>query len=130
MKIKLDLDLCQGHSVCMGECPEVFDVVEQEDGYPIVTLKVEEPGEELREKVLLPILEDHYGKVLEAGELRLSFDEGSFRMGYRDHVLPIDPKTAVSILEPCLGSLAQTSGPRDKYQREIQSIIATCRDLP
>ena len=51
MKIKLDLDLCQGHSVCMAECPEVFDVVEQEDGYPVVTLLVEEPGEELREKL-------------------------------------------------------------------------------
>jgi len=85
---------------------------------------------ELREKVLLPILEDHYGAVLQAGGLRLSFDRGSFWLGYRGHVLPIDPKTAVFILKPCLGSLAQTSGAKDKYQREIRRIIAACHDLP
>lgn len=52
MRVKIDTDLCQGHSVCLAECPEVFDVVEQEDGYPVVTLLIEEPGEELRDKVM------------------------------------------------------------------------------
>ncbi len=52
MKIKLDLELCQGHSVCINECPEVFDVVEQKDGYPVVTLLIDEPGEPLRDKVV------------------------------------------------------------------------------
>jgi ferredoxin len=51
MKVKVDLDLCQGHSVCLSECPEVFDVVEQEDGYPQVVVLLEEPPEELRDKV-------------------------------------------------------------------------------
>jgi ferredoxin len=51
MKIKVDVDLCQGHSVCMSECPEVFVVEEQEDGYPVVTLLIEQPDESLREKV-------------------------------------------------------------------------------
>ena len=32
MKVVVDLELCQGHSVCLGECPEVFDVVEDEEG--------------------------------------------------------------------------------------------------
>ncbi len=36
MKIKIDIALCQGHSVCLGEAPEVFDVIEQDDGYPLV----------------------------------------------------------------------------------------------
>jgi ferredoxin len=52
MKVRVDLDLCQGHSVCMAECPEVFDVVEQEDGYPQVLVLIEEPPEELWEKVM------------------------------------------------------------------------------
>ena len=51
MKITVDLDLCQGHSVCIGECPEVFDVVEQDNGYPQVVILQESPSEELREKV-------------------------------------------------------------------------------
>jgi sterol 14-demethylase len=52
MKIKIDLALCQGHSVCLGEAPEVFDVVEQTDGYPHVKVLLENPPEELREKVM------------------------------------------------------------------------------
>ena len=45
--------LCQGHSVCLGECPEVFDVVEQDEGYPVVQVLVEKPAEALRDKVKL-----------------------------------------------------------------------------
>ena len=51
MKIKVDLDLCQGHSVCLGECPEVFDVVDSDEGYPQVVVLVEQPDEALRSKV-------------------------------------------------------------------------------
>ncbi len=52
MKNKVDVDLCQGHSVCLGECPEVFDVVEQDEGYPVVKVLMEEPPEDLRDKVM------------------------------------------------------------------------------
>ncbi len=51
LKVTVDLDLCQGHSVCIGECPEVFDVVDTEDGYPQVLILQESPPEELRSKV-------------------------------------------------------------------------------
>lgn len=51
MKVVVDLDLCQGHSVCLEEAPEVFDVVDNNDGYPQVVVLVENPGEDLREKV-------------------------------------------------------------------------------
>ena len=52
MKIKIDIALCQGHSVCLGEAPEVFDVIEQDDGYPQVRVLLENPPEALREKVM------------------------------------------------------------------------------
>lgn len=51
MKICVDADLCQGHSVCKDEAPEVFDVIEDSDGYPKVKLLIEEPSEDLRAKV-------------------------------------------------------------------------------
>ena len=52
MKVVIDLALCQGHSVCLSEAPEVFDVVEEDDGYPQVRVLLENPPEELREKVM------------------------------------------------------------------------------
>lgn len=48
----------------------------------------------LRDKVLAPLLGDHYGVVLEAGELKLRFDadEGGFAVWANDvHKLPICP---------------------------------------
>ena len=50
---------------------------------------------ELRGKILLPLLGDHYGTVLERGELKLVFDSagGEFSLFYYQHRLPIDPAT-------------------------------------
>jgi (1->4)-alpha-D-glucan 1-alpha-D-glucosylmutase len=47
----------------------------------------------LRGRVLLPILGDQYGLVLERRELRLAFDapNGGFLVRYHDHRFPIDP---------------------------------------
>ena len=50
-RIKLDMMLCQGHGVCTEECPEVFEVVDQENGYPKVRIRSSRPGDELRAKV-------------------------------------------------------------------------------
>ena len=52
MRIKGDLHLCQGHSVCMEECPEVFDVRDQAGSYHQVVVLMEQPPEALREKVM------------------------------------------------------------------------------
>lgn len=46
---------------------------------------------ELRERVLLPVLEDFYGRVLEAGLIRLDFKEGRFHVAYRNQSFPISP---------------------------------------
>ncbi|HJU16101.1 MAG TPA: malto-oligosyltrehalose synthase [Stellaceae bacterium] len=56
--------------------------------------------EDLKGRVLLPVLGDHYGAVLEAGEITLSFDpaEGSFSAWYYEHRFPISPKIYATIL--------------------------------
>ena len=43
----------------------------------------------LQNKVLLPVLEDHYGKVLESRKLRLAFDNGKFFIAYHDRNFPV-----------------------------------------
>jgi (1->4)-alpha-D-glucan 1-alpha-D-glucosylmutase len=47
---------------------------------------------ELRRKLLLPILGDQYGIVLERGELRLEFRDDQLRLTYFDHWLPINAR--------------------------------------
>jgi (1->4)-alpha-D-glucan 1-alpha-D-glucosylmutase len=83
---------------------------------------------ELHDKVLLPILGDQYGRVLERGELRVRFDTGSFSLNYFDHVFPIAPGTYRHILELALENLAEF---RDEdFYAELQSILTALEYLP
>jgi sterol 14-demethylase len=49
LRIRIDRDLCQGHGVCAGECPQVFAVGRDQK----VMLKMPRPPAELYEKVRL-----------------------------------------------------------------------------
>jgi (1->4)-alpha-D-glucan 1-alpha-D-glucosylmutase len=55
---------------------------------------------DLAGKVLLPVLGDHYGSILEKGEIRLAFDaaEGSFSAWYFDQRFPITPDCYAAVL--------------------------------
>jgi (1->4)-alpha-D-glucan 1-alpha-D-glucosylmutase len=58
----------------------------------------------LADKVLVPVLADPYGVVLERGELELRFerDSGCFAIHYHEHRMPIDPRTYPRILDAAL----------------------------
>ncbi|HZZ17783.1 MAG TPA: malto-oligosyltrehalose synthase [Opitutaceae bacterium] len=49
-------------------------------------------------RVLVPILHDHYGRVLESGEITLVYEDG-IAIRYRDTLLPIRPTTYRELLE-------------------------------
>ncbi len=48
--------------------------------------------------VLVPILADHIGRVIEAGKIRLRRRDGSFVCCYEDHELPVSPRTVDELL--------------------------------
>src|SRR5215471_4584150 len=56
---------------------------------------------DLKGRVLLPVLGDHYGAVLENGDIALRFDaeEGTFSAWYYDHRFPLSPDSYATILE-------------------------------
>jgi (1->4)-alpha-D-glucan 1-alpha-D-glucosylmutase len=56
---------------------------------------------DLEGRVLLPVLGDQYGVILEKGEIVLRFDgdEGSFSAWYFDHRFPIRPPSYAAILD-------------------------------
>lgn len=57
---------------------------------------------ELRGKVLLPVLGDQYGAVLERGELRVerAGDDGALTLRYFERSLPLDPRTVDPAASP------------------------------
>jgi (1->4)-alpha-D-glucan 1-alpha-D-glucosylmutase len=83
---------------------------------------------ELHDKVLLPILGDQYGRVLERGELKVHFDAGAFYLTYYDHQFPIAPGTYRYILDLALDNLAQYK--HEDFYAELQSIRTALEYLP
>jgi (1->4)-alpha-D-glucan 1-alpha-D-glucosylmutase len=55
---------------------------------------------ELQGKVLVPMLGDHYGRVLEAGDIALNFarDSGSFAIHYFEHRFPLAVRSYAEIV--------------------------------
>jgi (1->4)-alpha-D-glucan 1-alpha-D-glucosylmutase len=58
------------------------------------------PQSRLRGRVVLPILGDHYGRALRAGQLELQRAGGSFGFRYFEEVLPLAPDTLPELLSP------------------------------
>ena len=85
---------------------------------------------ELKNKLLLPILGDQYGKVLENQELKLTFDEGAFFITYHEHKLPIRPHTFTYILKYRHGELEKSLSNENPHIIELLSIITALFHLP
>nr|MDQ6913921.1 malto-oligosyltrehalose synthase [Verrucomicrobiota bacterium] len=83
---------------------------------------------DLHDKVLLPILGDQYGRVLERGELKVRYEAGAFFLKYYDHEWPIAPGTYRHILEFALENLARYKD--EDFYPEFQSIITGLENLP
>jgi (1->4)-alpha-D-glucan 1-alpha-D-glucosylmutase len=88
------------------------------------------PRPELRDRVLLPLLGDPYGQVLEAGQIRLRYETGVFTIHYYEHRLPVAPDTWSKILSHDLAKLEATLDKDSLHLLEFQSILTGVRNLP
>jgi (1->4)-alpha-D-glucan 1-alpha-D-glucosylmutase len=79
------------------------------------------PDPRFHQRVLLPVLGDHYGRVLEAGQLCIEREGASFIVRYFEHEAPISPRT----LDQLLGAAAEASG-----SDELASIAVAFGRLP
>lgn len=78
---------------------------------------------ELENKVLLPVLGDQYGAVLESDGLKLEYAAGEFLLCYGELTLPLAPRTTVPILQRSVELLAPAPA-------ELESIINAIEHLP
>ena len=86
---------------------------------------------DLKERVLLPVLGDQYGAVLEAGEIALHFDrqEGSFSFRYYEHRFPVSPLSYAEILAAGGAALAALTGEFAALKRQREAPRAQATEL-
>ena len=83
-------------------------------------------------KVLVPVLGDHYGNVLERGELKLALDaeHGEFSLWYWQHRFPIDPGEYPRILNHRIEMLGERLGLEHPLFLEYQTLATAFGHLP
>jgi (1->4)-alpha-D-glucan 1-alpha-D-glucosylmutase len=79
------------------------------------------PERKLASTVLMPVLGDQYGRVLEAGELVIQRQGGSFTVRYYEHEAPVSPRT--------LGGLLSKAAAR-AGSAELESLAVAFGRLP
>lgn len=80
------------------------------------------PKSTLAGKLLLPILPDQYGVCLEAGELRLSWSDGAFRVLVSGRRLPVRPKSLPPVLQALADALPDEADRLRALAEQLQSI--------
>ncbi|MBW3630511.1 MAG: malto-oligosyltrehalose synthase, partial [Gemmatimonadetes bacterium] len=86
---------------------------------------------ELVGKVLLPVLGDQFGRVLENGELQLVYEgDGRFRIHYHEHVFPVSPKSSSLLLQAALERVKGRLEDDDADRVELESIVTALEHLP
>jgi (1->4)-alpha-D-glucan 1-alpha-D-glucosylmutase len=84
--------------------------------------KTEPPHEHPR--VMVPLLLDHYGKVLERGEITLVYDKGFF-LRYGETTLPVSPESYGEILQHLDPASAGALGPGTEGLKERLEALAS-----
>jgi (1->4)-alpha-D-glucan 1-alpha-D-glucosylmutase len=85
--------------------------------------------QELINKVLVPVLGDQYGAVLESGELKLEREDGAFFVSYWEQRFPIAPRQVPRILEHRLEALIGELGEEDLGVQELLSVVTALKKL-
>jgi (1->4)-alpha-D-glucan 1-alpha-D-glucosylmutase len=81
-------------------------------------------------KLIVPILGDQYGKVLENGELQIEYANGAFSILYYDRKFPVAPDTYPLLLEEARERMQEELGRRHEHVQELASILTALRHLP
>ncbi len=111
----LILDFVPNHMGVGTDNPWWLDVLEwgQESPYAsFFDIDWEASARGVRDKLLLPVLGDQYGLVLEAGELQLAFDAraGSFAVRYYDNAFPVGLRQYPGLLQSAADRLGSAGG--------------------
>jgi (1->4)-alpha-D-glucan 1-alpha-D-glucosylmutase len=128
------LDIVPNHmSIAEGENAWWTDVLENGPCSPYAhyfDIDWKPLKDELEDKVIIPILGDHYGKVLEDGKISLLLDSGAFFITYYGHRLPVEPSTYTDVLTHRIEALEEKLDAANTHYTELLSIVTALKNLP
>jgi len=127
------LDIVPNHmSTAVGENAWWTDVLEHGQSSPFASyfdIDWDPVEKTLKDRILLPVLGESFGRVLEQGELKLAFSQGVFQVHYGDHCFPLEPCSYALVLDQMLIRVQANQSLSNEAQ-ELESILTSLRHLP
>jgi (1->4)-alpha-D-glucan 1-alpha-D-glucosylmutase len=127
------LDLVPNHMAMSPSNPWWMDVLENGVRSPYAIffdIDWRHPKGTLHDRVLLPVLGKPFGQTLEAQELKLSLEEGGFRINFYEYHFPLDPTTYGDILSYRLEELERELGEGHPAVLGLQGLNTMIEHLP
>jgi (1->4)-alpha-D-glucan 1-alpha-D-glucosylmutase len=87
------------------------------------------PKHDLVNKVLLPILGDQYGRILEDQQIAVLYEHGGFLVSVNQKRLPLAPRSWALVLEPAAEALKKGLGENHQHVLELESILTALSHL-
>jgi (1->4)-alpha-D-glucan 1-alpha-D-glucosylmutase len=127
-------DLVPNHMCVSSEANQWWnDILENGPSSPYAhffDIDWDPPRKELKNQVLLPVLSDQFGRVLENGDIQVVWQEGSFQATYGGRHFPLNPHTWVEIIQPIVTAVEPLFEPGDPVLFELESILTALNHLP
>ena len=128
------MDVVPNH-MCIASAENAWwqDLLENGPGSPFARyfdVDWNPPNPTLKNRVLLPILGDQFGRVLENQELRVAYRDGAFHLNYWETQLPVASRTSTLVLRRALDAARTLLGESDANLFELESIITALSHLP
>ncbi len=125
------LDIVPNHMAVSEENPWWMDVLENGQQSEFASyFDIDWSADPLqRSRILLPVLGDSYGKVLENQELALHYDDQGFFVRYYHMRLPIRPETYRQILAACLEEMEENRPPVNGIRKTLHALCELSGEL-
>ena len=88
------------------------------------------PRPQMSGRLLLPVLGEQYGTVLESGGFTPALVGGTFYVRVHDSALPLDPRTYHLVLAPAAAAVREQLGTDHPSGVELTSILHAVQNLP
>jgi (1->4)-alpha-D-glucan 1-alpha-D-glucosylmutase len=88
------------------------------------------PKAALHGKILLAVLGDQFGRILEDQQLQLVYQDQRFMIRYAERHFPTDPRSWVAVLKLTLEAVAVSLEPGQPQRLELESVITALEHLP
>jgi (1->4)-alpha-D-glucan 1-alpha-D-glucosylmutase len=132
-RMGLILDMVPNHMALSYDNPWWVDVLENGQGSPYAPffdIDWDPPYGPLKGKVLIPILGQPFGQVLESKALQLHLEEKGFVLSYYQHKFPLDPKTYLDLLTDPSDSLENELGGKNPDLTAWLDVLHLVETLP